>query len=75
MTIVISNGPEIQMQTFNVKGMTCAHCQRAVTQAIQSRDGAAQVDVDLDAGVVRVDSRLDEATISAAIKEEGYEVL
>ncbi|WP_217476350.1 heavy-metal-associated domain-containing protein [Stutzerimonas stutzeri] len=62
------------MQQFNVKGMTCAHCERAVTQAIQSRDGEAKVDVDLAAGVVRVDSRLDEAAIREAIAEEGYEV-
>lgn len=62
------------MQLFNVKGMTCAHCERAVTQAIQSRDREAKVDVDLAAGEVRVDSRLDEAAIREAITEEGYEV-
>ena len=62
------------MQTFNVKGMTCAHCQRAVTQAIQSRDAAAEVEVDLEAGVVRVEGGLDEASIREAIEEEGYQV-
>ncbi|MCQ4320900.1 heavy-metal-associated domain-containing protein [Stutzerimonas stutzeri] len=62
------------MQTFNVTGMTCAHCQRAVTQAIQSRDANAKVDVDLQAGVVRVEGGLDEATIREAIEEEGYQV-
>ena len=62
------------MQTFNVKGMTCAHCQRAVTQAIQSRDPGAKVDVDLEAGVVRVEGGLDEAAIREAIEEEGYQV-
>ena len=74
MTTVIPSEQEMQMQKFNVKGMTCAHCERAVTQAIQSRDGDAKVDVDLNAGVVRVDSRLDDATVREAIKEEGYEV-
>ncbi|HCJ30551.1 MAG TPA: copper resistance protein CopZ [Pseudomonas sp.] len=62
------------MHTFNVKGMTCGHCERAVTQAIQSRDADAKVDVDLNAGLVRVDGSLDEATIREAIEEEGYEV-
>ncbi len=62
------------MHTFNVKGMTCDHCERAVTQAIQSRDADAKVDVDLNAGLVRVDGSLDEATIREAIEEEGYEV-
>lgn len=62
------------MQTFNVRGMTCAHCQRAVAQAIQSRDATAKVDIDLEAGIVRVDGKLEEASIREAIEEEGYEV-
>ncbi len=62
------------MQTLNVKGMTCSHCERAVTQAIQSRDAGAKVEVDLEAGVVRVDGSLDEAEIREAIEEEGYQV-
>lgn len=62
------------MQTFNVNGMTCAHCERAVISSIQSRDADARVEVDLDAGVVRVESRLSEAAIREAIEEEGYQV-
>jgi len=30
-------------QTFDVKGMTCSHCERAVTQAVKSVDPGAQV--------------------------------
>lgn len=63
------------MQTFNVKGMTCAHCERAVTQSIQARDANATVEVDLETGVVRVDGSLEEAAIRAAIEEEGYQVV
>jgi copper chaperone len=62
------------MQTFNVKGMTCGHCERAVTQAIRSRDTHARVEVELGSGVVRVDSSLDDATIREVIREEGYDV-
>ncbi|WP_415844132.1 heavy-metal-associated domain-containing protein [Stutzerimonas zhaodongensis] len=62
------------MQTFNVEGMTCAHCERAVINAIQARDADARVEVDLGAGVVRVDGRLDDTTIREAIEEEGYPV-
>ncbi len=62
------------MQTFNVEGMTCAHCERAVIQAIQARDPDARVEVDVSAGQVRVDGRLDEAAIREAIEEEGYQV-
>lgn len=62
------------MQTFNVEGMTCAHCERAVINAIHAHDADARVEVDLSAGVVRVEGRLDDATIRQAIEEEGYQV-
>lgn len=62
------------MQTFNVEGMTCAHCERAVINAIQTHDADAKVDVDLGTGVVQVDGCLDDATIRRAIEEEGYQV-
>ena len=62
------------MQQFKVSGMSCGHCVRAVTQAIQALDQAARVEVDLAAGLVRVESTLDAAQIQAAIHEEGYEV-
>lgn len=62
------------MQTFNVTGMTCGHCERAVTEAIRSRDADAKVEVDLDAGVVKVDAHLDEAAIRETIEEEGYQI-
>lgn len=62
------------MQQFKVSGMSCGHCVRAVTQAIQALDQAARVEVDLAAGLVRVESTLDASQIQAAIREEGYEV-
>lgn len=61
------------MHVFNVKGMSCGHCVRAVTQAIQARDAAAQVQVDLADGEVRVDSRLPEEALLEAIRGGGYE--
>jgi len=35
------------MQVFKIRGMTCAHCERAVIQAIQALDPVARVQVDL----------------------------
>lgn len=63
------------MQQFKVSRMSCGHCVRAVTRAIQALDQGARVEVDLAAGVVHVDARLDAAQIQAAIREEGYEVV
>ncbi|TSD79238.1 heavy-metal-associated domain-containing protein [Pseudomonas sp. KBS0710] len=60
------------MQVFSVEGMTCGHCVRAVTQAVQSRDPAASVNVNLAAKEVGVESRLSADQVIALITEEGY---
>lgn len=62
------------MQTFNVQGMSCGHCVKAITQAVQAKDPAADVQVDLNAKTVRVQSSLPVDAVVAAIKEEGYEI-
>lgn len=59
---------------FQVQGMTCGHCVKAVTQAVQSVDPQAKVQVDLAGGRVQVDSQQDAAVIARAIEEEGYKV-
>ncbi|RIA20644.1 copper chaperone [Ectopseudomonas oleovorans] len=61
------------MQQFKVSGMSCGHCVRAITQAIQMLDQAAKVEVDLAAGLVRVESSLNAEQIQTAIREEGYQ--
>lgn len=60
------------MQVFSVEGMTCGHCVRAVTQAVQNQDPAASVKVDLAAKEVGVESRLSAEQVIEAITEEGY---
>ncbi|MFB4394067.1 MULTISPECIES: heavy-metal-associated domain-containing protein [unclassified Pseudomonas] len=61
------------MQVFNVQGMTCGHCVKAVTRAIQEQDTAARVEVDLAAGKVRVESTLEAERLLTTIREEGYQ--
>lgn len=61
------------MQVFNVQGMTCGHCVKAVTRAVQEQDAAAQVEVDLAARQVRVQSALEAERILTAIRDEGYQ--
>ena len=61
-------------QTFNVQGMTCGHCEKAVTQAVKSVDPAAEVKVDLATGKVEVESAKAREEIAKAIAEEGYPV-
>lgn len=61
------------MQQFRVQGMTCGHCVRAVTEAIRNDDPAANVNVDLSAARVQVDSSLSAQRIIELISEEGYQ--
>ncbi|WP_434704860.1 heavy-metal-associated domain-containing protein [Pseudomonas sp. Z1-12] len=60
------------MQTFNVEGMSCGHCVKAITEAVQAKDPAAAVRVDLRTKTVQVQSSLPADAVVAAIKEEGY---
>jgi len=62
------------MQVFNVEGMSCGHCVKAITNAIQGQDSTAEVRVDLAAGEVRVDSQLSAEQLIDVISEEGYGV-
>ena len=64
----------MQTQTFQVQGMTCGHCERAVTQAIQQVDPAATVQIDRASGQVQVQSATPREQRAAAIAEEGYAV-
>jgi copper chaperone len=61
-------------ERFDVQGMTCAHCVRAVTQAVRRIDPAAKVDVDLPTGRVEVDTSAPRESVAAAIRDEGYTV-
>ncbi len=60
------------MQQFNVSGMTCQHCIRAVTQAVQGIDPAASVQIDLATGHLAAGTTASAAAIIAAIEAEGY---
>jgi copper chaperone len=61
-------------QTFQVQGMTCGHCERAVTQAVRQLDPGAEVRIDRPAGRVDVRSEQPREAIARAIAEEGYAV-
>ena len=61
-------------QSFQVQGMTCGHCVKAVTEAVKTLDPKAEVQVDLASGKVQVQSEQDRAAIAGAIEEEGYKV-
>jgi copper ion binding protein len=63
--------------TFQVTGMTCGHCQRAVIAEIGEIRGVTGVVVDLDSGNVTVtaDEPVDRADVAAAVDEAGYALI
>ncbi|KTB61648.1 heavy-metal-associated domain-containing protein [Pseudomonas syringae] len=61
------------MQLFNVQGMTCGHCVRAVTEAIKTQEPAAEVQVELASKQVKVQSSLSPEQIIGLINQEGYQ--
>ena len=62
------------MQVFSVQGMSCGHCVKAITNAVQAKDPAASVRVDLAAKEVGVESSLSPEQVIEVISEEGYRV-
>ena len=62
------------LQTFTVTGMTCGHCEKAVTQAVLDVDPQAQVTIDRSANRVEVQTHAARDALAQAIAEEGYAV-
>ena len=62
------------MQIFTVTGMTCGHCEKAVTRAVKQLDPQAEVTIDRAADTVQVQSAAAREALSDAIAQEGYAV-
>lgn len=60
------------MHQFNIPDMSCGHCKAAVTEAVQSVDAQAKVEVKLDDKTVQVDSSASREQLVAALVEAGY---
>ncbi|GAA2336894.1 heavy-metal-associated domain-containing protein [Streptomyces kunmingensis] len=62
---------------YEVKGMTCGHCEDAVAGEISELAGVASVQAVAASGQVTVVSAapLDEEAVRAAVDEAGYELV
>lgn len=60
------------MTSFDVKDMTCGHCIKTITHAVQAVDPAAKVQIDLQAHRVEIESASTAAELSQAIVRAGY---
>jgi copper chaperone len=61
-------------QVFEVIGMTCGHCEKAVSQALLKIDPQAQVSIDRASNHVQVSTDKARAQLAEAIESEGYKV-
>ena len=59
---------------FQVTGMTCGHCERAVQQAIAGVDAQAQTTIDRAQQKVVVHSQASRESLAQAIQADGYTV-
>lgn len=60
------------MLEFAIANLSCGHCARAVTAAVQELDPAAKVDVDLARKQVQVQTQVPRERVVAALSEAGY---
>ena len=59
--------------TYRVEGMSCSHCEHAVSAEVGQVAGVVAVAVDLPGKLVRVrGTGVEDAAVRAAIDEAGY---
>jgi copper chaperone len=62
---------------INVNGMSCAHCERVVTDAIKTLNGLRKVEVHLSSGKIAIDYDQEQVSledICEVIEAQGYTV-
>ena len=61
-------------RVLKIEGMSCAHCQKRVEDALNRLEGV-EVEVDLEAGLARVKGdHLDLEAMKKAVEDAGYEM-
>ncbi|MBN1571588.1 MAG: heavy-metal-associated domain-containing protein [Deltaproteobacteria bacterium] len=64
------------MRTIKIKGMSCGHCVKAVTEALEGVDGVENVSVSLEMGEATFDEygTVDMDVVREVVEDAGYEV-
>lgn len=62
------------MIEIQVEGMTCGSCVARVKRAVQSVDGAAEVNVEMKTQTVRVTTTANIDAVKSAVTDAGYPV-
>ena len=60
------------MIELTLPDMTCGHCVRAVTAAVQQVDAEARVQIDLPTHKLQIESARPAEAFKAVLADEGY---
>lgn len=63
-----------QTQSYTVSGMSCSHCERAVTEAVSPLPGVTGVDVSATTGALKltVSRPVADEAVATAVEAAGY---
>lgn len=63
--------------TYEVTGMSCGHCEGAISEEVSALAGVTAAQADAETGTLTVDSaaEADDAAVRAAVDEAGYELV
>jgi copper chaperone len=66
----------VQKATFDISGMSCGHCVKAVDKALQQVDGVTIEHVSIGSATVSFDEKQTDArSIAQVIDDAGYQVV
>lgn len=60
------------MLTLDIPAISCGHCARSITEAVQELDPAARIQVDIDHKRAVIETSAPTATVLARLDEEGF---
>ncbi len=60
---------------YSVTGMSCSHCEHAITEEVSGVAGVTDIEVSAESGrlVVTGEESIDAAAVIAAVDEAGYQ--
>lgn len=63
------------MTTFHIPDMSCGHCKATVEKTIHGLDPAARIKFDMTGRKVAFDTKVEAATVLAALAKVGFPAL
>ncbi|HEX4820310.1 MAG TPA: heavy metal-associated domain-containing protein [Acidimicrobiales bacterium] len=76
MTTAPTAPAAILCQRFAVVGMSCSHCEHAISDEVTNIDGVVRATADATTGILTIEAthEIDPAAVAVAVDEAGYEV-